>query len=347
MINTNDDFLEQMFSDPSTTPSMLNDDKGFEDSPEITSDETEEPEDAPEAPREVLEDNDPVVENYVKFLQENDLIEIPEDYDFQGTPDQIQEVFEYTKKTRSDKAIQSVFQQLPDDFKPLLEYALRGGTSLQDYMDTFSDDLSNYGLDTEEDQKEILFKYYKETSPYPDDKIERLISRFNDEEELRLEAADAYQELLQIREEKKRELIVEAQAQREAYRADLEQKTISLNKAIEETTAIHPQRKNKVRAFFFDPIQTANSVTTGFNATIASILSNPEHQAQLADILLDYNHNNGFSSDRIERRVKTKATQDFKTLLKTKLDPKQAQRSSTSRAPQSTSFNWEDYSQSL
>lgn len=345
MINTNDDFLAQMFSDPTTVTVLP--DTDTEEPEDLNEPIDDNPDPEPEAPREILEDNDPIVENYVKFLQDNDLIEIPDDYDFQGTPDQIQEVFQYTKKTREDKAIQSVFQQLPDDFKPLLDYALRGGTSLQDYIGTFVDDLSNVSLDTEEDQKEILFKYYKETSPYPDDKIERLISRFNDEEELRLEAIDAYQELLQIREQRKYDFLEETRVQQDAYRLDMEQKTVNLDRAIEETTAIHPQRKNKVRAFFFEPIQVQNNVTTGFNATIASILANPEHQAQLADILLDYNHNNGFSSDRIERRVKTKATQDFKTLLKTKLDPKQAQRSSTSRAPQSTSFNWEDYTQSL
>jgi hypothetical protein len=350
MLNPSDDFLDQIFASQGQgveqpLTDFIPDPEDDDNVPPALDDDAD---DAPPTPQDdVDEDSDPVIENYVKFLQENDLIDIPEEYDFKGKPDQLKEVFEHTKKARKEKVVAEVFEQLPEDFKPLFDYALKGGSSIEEYMRTFSNDLADLSLDTEEGQKKILFQYYKETSPYSDEKIQRLISHFNDEDELRIEAEDAFNDLTKIRNERKAELLARTERQQEEYRQELERKTVELNRAIEETSAIHPQRKNKVKAFFFEPLKVDESVTTGFNATINSILSNPEHQAQLADILLDYSADKGFSTDRPERRVKSKATQDFKSYIKTKLDPKQAQRSSTSRAPETTSFNWDEYTQSL
>lgn len=340
MLNDNNDFLEEMFSSqPVATNDLPDTDFDPEDEP-ITPEEADDVPDTDEPAAE--ETGDALIENYVKFLQEYDLIDIPEDYEFTGDPEQLQTILEHTKQARPAKAIETIFERLPDDFKPLFDYALKGGTSLDEYLKVYNKDIDNMSMDTPEDQKKILFTYYKETSPYSDEKINRLISHFNDEDELKVEADDAYNYLMGMRNKQREELLQQTEAQRVAEQARIEQQTISLNKAIEETNAIHPARKNKVKAFFFEPLQSNNTVTTGFNATINSILSNPEHQAQLADILLEYNPEAGFSSDRLERRVKSKATQDFKTLVKSKLDPKQAQRSSSSKAPQSTSFNPEE-----
>lgn len=338
----NNDFLEEMFS----AAPVVNTDVDNQEFDEFDEEDIAPVvEDVPKSDPLPVEDGDEVIENYVKFLQENQLVDIPEGYDFKGQAEQLQEVFEYTKRNRRVKATEDLFEQLPDNFKPLLDYALRGGTSIEEYLSVFNDNIENTDLSTPESQKQMLFRYYKETSPYADDKIHRLIARFNDDDELKLEAEDAYNHLAQNREQRKVRLLEQTTAQQKAIQQEIEEKTVALNKAIEETANIHGSRKNKVRAFFFEPVQAGSTITTGFNATINSILANPEHQAQLADILLDYSADAGFTSDRLEKRVKSKAMVDFREAVKSKLDPKRIQKNNPTT--KNTSFDWEEYQNSI
>jgi hypothetical protein len=178
MLNDNNDFLEEMFSSqPVATNDLSDTDFDPEDEP-ITPEEVDDVPDTDESAAE--ETGDALIENYVKFLQEYDLIDIPEDYEFTGDPEQLQTILEHTKQARPAKAIETIFERLPDDFKPLFDYALKGGTSLDEYLKVYNKDIDNMSMDTPEDQKKILFTYYKETSPYSDEKINRLISHFND-----------------------------------------------------------------------------------------------------------------------------------------------------------------------
>jgi len=342
MINENDDFLASMFAEvPANDPVE----------PEQESVETiEEPE--PEAPQEAdasEQEVDDKLQAYVSFLKDNELIDIPEEYEFKGTPDELQQVFEYTKQNRVKQAYESIYNSLPDDFKPALEYVMNGGTSVQDFLAmAASDPLANIDITTTEGQRQAIYLSLRETSNYPDEKIKKIVSRLaEDEDELASEAAEAYRELVGIKEQKQQAMIQQARIEKEQQQQMIQQRTQALHSAIESSQTIHPQRRNKIKAFFFEPLNTPEGVTTGFNYSINNILQNPEHQAQLADILLEYDPSVGFSSDRLEKRVKTKATQQFQTLLQKAIDPKNVQKSSSQRPQSSKDFDWDVFNQSM
>lgn len=290
------------------------------------------------------EDVDDTLVGYVEFLKQNDLVVIPEDLEFTGQPDQLQKIFEHTKASQAASAVDNLFNALPDDFKPLLDYALKGGKSLTDFLDVYGNDpLATADLTKVEDQRKIIAQHYKATSNYSDEKINRLVSLITDEDDLRVEAEDCYRELTDIRAREQADLITRAEEAAKEQERKVQEQTMALATAVETTTTIHPQRKQKVRSFFFDPVNVGGKTTTGFNYAVQSILSNPEHQAQLADILLEYDPNKGFSSERLERKSKSRATESFQALLDKTLNPKQAQRASSSTNPKSTSLDWENY----
>jgi hypothetical protein len=342
MINENDDFLSSMFAEASA-----NDPVEPEQEPVETIEEAE-----PEAPQEVNapeQEVDDKLQAYVSFLKENELIDIPEEYEFKGTPDDLQQVFEYTKQNRVKQAYEAVYNSLPEDFKPALEYIMNGGTSVRDFLTVAaSDPLATIDITTPEGQRQAVFLSLKETSNYPDEKINKIVSRLaEDEDELAQEAIEAYRELVSIQDQRQQAMIQQARVEREEQQKMVQQRTQALHSAIESSQTIHPQRRNKIKAFFFEPLNTPEGVTTGFNYSINNILQNPEHQAQLADILLEYDPSVGFSSDRLEKRVKTKATQQFQTLLQKAIDPKNVQKSSSQRPQSSKDFDWDVFNQSM
>lgn len=345
MINDNDDFLSSMFAEVTPTepvdsvdPVEETTDQVEETTQEVSDTETQDP----------IEVDDKL-QAYVSFLKENELIDIPEEYEFKGSPDELQQVFEYTKQNRVKQAYESVYNSLPEDFKPALEYIMNGGTSVSEFLSmAASDPLSGVDITTPEGQRQAVYLSLRETSNYPDEKIKKIVSRLaEDEDELANEAAEAYRELVGLKEQRQYAVIQQARLEREQQQQMMQQRTQALASAIDSSQSIHPQRRNKVKAFFFEPLNTPEGVTTGFNYSINNILQNPEHQAQLADILLEYDPSVGFSSDRLEKRVKTKATQQFQTLLQKAIDPKNVQKSSSQRPQSSKNFDWDVFNQSM
>jgi len=344
-MNTQDDFLAEMFAGTTASTIDTPQEPQFSTIDNIHKEEEHKEEvESTEPEHEEVEVVDEVLVGYVDFLKQNDLIEIPEDLQFTGTSEELQKIFEHTKAAKEAAAVDKIFQALPEDFKPLLDYALKGGSSLDEFLSVYgADPLQNVDLTKVEDQRKVIAQHYKATSNYTDEKIARLVSLITDEDDLKIEAEDCFKELTEMRLEDQKNLLIQTEQARAAAQAQAEAQTMALAKAVETTTAIHPQRKQKVRSFFFDPVNIAGNNTTGFNYAIQSILANPEHQAQLADILLEYNPNSGFSTERFEKRAKTKATDQFHELLNKTLNPKQAQRASTSKSPNSNKLDWETY----
>lgn len=288
---------------------------------------------------------DEVIVKYIDFLKENDLIDVPEDItEIKGTADELEKIFNHTKKARPAKAAEAIYESLPDDFKPLFEYAAAGGTSLTEYLKAYGQDpIQALDIEDPSSQKQILKEYYKRTTQYTDEKINRLVSYLSDPDDLKTAAEEAMEDLKELRQQEQQELI-QRQAQLQAAQAEEARKrTIELTSSIDTSSFIHPQRKNKVKAFFFEPIQVENNTTTQFNHVINNIMRNPEHQAQLGDLLLEYDSDKGFNLERLEKKVKTKATQGFRDLIDEKLGSKPKTGQSRTAPVTSSSINWENY----
>jgi polyhydroxyalkanoate synthesis regulator phasin len=342
----NDDFLIELLNSgvPSTPPDV--------EDPQIPEIDQNDPQDPPSSEEEPpASAGDPTLSAYVSFLMDNELVDLPEGISTESlTPEQLQQVFDYTKVSRLNKATEQLFNQLPSEIRPVLEYALNGGTSVKEFLSSLENDpLKNVDITTFDGQKKIVYEGLRQTSNYSEEKINRIVNKLaEDADELAFEARESYNELVALSEQRQQAAIEEARVRDIEQKKEMERRTEALHRAIDSSAVIHPQRRNKVKAFFFEPINTQEGVTTSFNYTIQSILENPEHQAQLADLLLEYDPKVGFSLDRIEKNVKNRATKDFQKALAKVIDPKGAQSSGSSSGSQNNrEFDWETYNQYL
>jgi len=309
----------------------------FPDTPPepISPDPTEEPAEETEEPMEGLKD-------YFEILKTQGVIRTPEDFEFDGTPAKFEEAITHTKEDLYNEIAEELFERLPDDFKPLLDYALKGGTSLQTFLSAHAPvEVTEKDLTTEEGQRKILFTYYKETSNYSDDKIKRIIARLDDPDELEEEAKTTLVELAEIKEEKRALLAKTAAEEAAEKQRQAEQKINAIKKSIDDADYLDDTRRNKVKSFFLNQLKIDGKPTTGFAHTINQILSSPQHAAQLADIIMEYDPKKGISLDRFEKRVNTKKTQSMKALLQQTIDARKGGDGKIVKSKQD--FDWEQH----
>lgn len=298
-----------------------------EDSDDIIEEEPGEPED--------LSD----LTAYYETAKKLNIINTPDDFEFDGSEEKLQEALNITKSNLQQEAYQHLWDSISDEFKPALQYALKGG-KLEDFVKTYNTNLDDIELDTKAAQRDIIFRHWKETSNYSDEKINRLIARAEEIGDLEEEAQDSLAELKKLYEQRKQDGLKNLEEQ-EAERLKLvETQTQMLS---DEITALEVDsaRKNKLKAFLFNPIKVDNESTTHYAYTIKRILSDPKHLVQLADILTDYDPQKGINLERFEKRIKTKNTQSVQNLIREQLDKKPVVKGTNKSAKED--FDWESF----
>lgn len=252
---------------------------------------------------------------YFDFLSSSGALTLPDDFEYDGSPEQLSEALELSKTQQRVRDVQDFLESLPEDYSQALKAASQGLTLEEYYASNFQDP-STLDISSEPQQRTVVERFLKETTQFSPTKIKRLVDSYAEEGTLLEEAQDAVGELQAIYEHRLTQKQALLEQQRAEALAAQQKYTDDLVKAIDETSFIHPSRRQKVRSFFFSPIKKDNGQTTAFNLTIQNILANPSHQAQLADLLLDYSPSEGFTLERFEKRVKGKTT----TLLKEEID---------------------------
>jgi len=273
-------------------------------------------------------DNNPIevdeeASTYFEYAKINNLIEVPEDFEFDGTPEKLEEAVQLTDQIRNKRVVEQIWKALPEDFKPLLMYGLEGGKSLQDYLSAYAPiDYDNVNLSDPITQKQVIRDYYKVINPnYKEDKIERMINTLERMENTSLEeeAEEAVEYLKGLKEEQKQNLINTAKNQKIQDEKLAEERAAAITNQI-ESSKLDSLRKNRIKNVLFQPIQKEETVTTEFNYFLQSALKNPDHLIQLADIMADYDPRVGFNFDRLNKRLKTENAKSFKETMQAKLD---------------------------
>lgn len=290
---------------------------GPDDEPTDQQDEPVETQDAPD-----LDETSEVRKAYYDFLVENEILDLPKNFEYDGSSEKLEEALELAKSSTQKKVIENFWNSVPEDLKEAFEFTMANNATLEDYFESRLQNPATLDLTRPENQRKVVERFLKETTRFSPEKIKRTITSYEEDGILDAEAADAASELEGIfeqqNEERRKTVALQAEQAEEARRRH----TDELVKAINSSQFIHPARREKVRSFFFSPIKKDNQQTTAFNVTVQNILTNPEHQAQLADLLLDYSPQQGFSLERFEKRVKARATSSFKDDLDRALDPK-------------------------
>lgn len=312
-----------------------------EDDVEPTPDSTDAPEPEPATEEEPTPDSSQLT-NYYEILKETNLISVPDDFEFDGTEESLEKAFEITRQSNEMAAAQSLWERLPEDFKPLIQYALKGGTSLQDYVDAYSNPLEKLDASTTEGQRKIMLTYYKTTSKASDEKIGKMINRLEDDGDLETEALETLQELNELRAQQQHELLEQAEKDAADRRLRAAQQVQALNESIEKFP--DPVRQSKIKAFFFNAVEKPQGgKSTEFDLVLSSIKDNPQHLVQLADIFLEYDPKAGFNLERYIKQGKTQATKKLSTLLEDKLNSKSKVKGTGSESQTKDNFDWKDY----
>lgn len=284
-----------------------------------------------------VSEDDGKITSFYSFLKDNSYLDVPEDFQFDGTAEKFEEAFLTSKNRIRNTVAENLLGSVSPELRPIIDFAVNGGKSLDDYINSHNViDYDSVDLSVPEVQVNILRKYYSETTNYTPDKIEKLIARLG--EDVEQEAYDAINDLKELQTQKL------AAYQTNLKNQELQQQEIqkkerdSISKAIDSSAHFDTDRKGKVKAFIFNTKRVGSSEATDFSRTVENIKSNPLHFSQLADLLMDYSSNDGFSFDRIKRKERSSINKSIKEQLQT-INPSIKQ----SAKPSGTGFNWEEF----
>lgn len=276
---------------------------------------------------------------YFEFLKSEQVLDLPDDFKFKGNSESIQEALALTRKNVQIKTVNQIWNSLPEDFKPILEYALNGGKSVQEFLKaTETTDAEDLNLDDDISRKAVIKTYYKILNPNLDDaQISKRIDKLEQISDLEEEAKDAVEYLKTYKEEKKNALLLEARARQEQELVAAKKQIDTYVALIDEAKDFDSNRKNRLKQFLLSPNQDN---TTGFESALDAIYENPAHKVELANILADYDPKIGFNFDRLQKKLQTKVTKNFKDLINSK-DTKSQIRGV--QKPSKEDFNWDEF----
>lgn len=318
-ITNESDESEEDTSEEDQDDTIIDADEESEEESEETEEESEE-EGSEEDPTEEESKGDPELQAYYDYLVENEVLVLPEDFEFDGTNEKLQEAFNVTKTGLRTSAIEQIWEALPEDFKPLLSYGLQGGTSLDDYINTYrTADIENLDLEDTISQRLAITEYYKILHPNKDsESIQKMVDKVEKISDLKEEAEDAVNYIKGLREEQRQNFLAEQAAERQRQEEAAEEYRQTLKDAIKNSKDFDLGTKNKVEAMLFN----SNQEVPEFNSKLNSVYQNPEHFVQLVALLADYDERTGFTFNRLKKQLKTQTNKNFSEYLKSKVDNK-------------------------
>jgi len=299
-----------------------------------TPDPVEEPKDSEEPEPDITPDPEPSSEDdgedeeftaaQVSFelLKEFEILPVDEKFEFDGKPETLKQLLTDAREKFREESAKSLWESLPEDFKPLLQYGLSGGKNIQSYLDAYTQpDYEQMDLSSEDNQRRVMFDYWKLTSNYSPEKINRMIDVLSKAGDLESEALTTASELADIIKERQQELVENAKKEEERTKQLVEEQTKKITTVIENLPNVEKSYKNRLQTFMFTPVKYEEGYSTQLNRAINQITSNPEHFVQLADLLAQYNPDKGFSFEKIKSQLKTDNNIKFKEIID-KLDSK-------------------------
>jgi len=257
------------------------------------------------------------IKNYYNFLKENNYLSVPEDFEFDGSPEKFQEALDQSRDNTYKEMMDALWNSLDEEGRDYVKYRLNGGKSLSEYIkmtqaDEISD-LDSVSLQTVPDQKKVVKQHLKLTTKLDPSKIDKLVDQMEVSGQLTEEAQEAKESLKTYYSQRKQEILTQTDEEKRQYRKTLEQ-------AINDNELISDDRKNKVRSFMINEVTKQDGVQTEFQRKVNQLSANPEHLAVLADILYDsYDPQKGFDLTRFEKKGGTKTVSSFQKKLENSL----------------------------
>lgn len=339
--------------DPDLNPANPDAGDDKDDNPEVKDEEQDDSDDSDlnlpaftDEEEESSEEPDANLVGVFESLKESNTLVVPEDFEFDGTAEGLAKAVETTWESLRTSAQDALYNSLDEDSRLALKYALVNKKPLYAYYqenDTANVDYNAFDLEEEADQAEIMKLYLSKTTSMNETKINKQVELYKNSGQLMIEAKEAYTDLVAIQEEEKQKIEAELdKKQKENLRTALEVKQKRVE-AINKLDEVEESRRKKLVAFVANdlyPNGRNQAPTTEINHYIQSIARNPEHLAQLANLLLDYDPEKGIVLDRIVAKLSTKKAEEIKDKLDKKSGlPKGAQ----TRKKVEDEFNWGEW----
>lgn len=268
-----------------------------------------------------------VVENHFKYAKEQNLLYLPEDFEFDGN---IEQAYLVDAQHRQQLVADNLVNQMPDELKAIVQYGLaasRDGLSVDytDLIETSSSVEYLKGLDFQANQQsaeEFLLDYYTEEVGIKKSAAMGALERHKDEGDL-VETAAQFRDQMVA-----------------SYEDDLKDRTQDTEKKIkneQQKQIQHYQTVNKL----INEAQWASNTKRAikhelYNGVTASKIDNlltkdPKGLVQLLQFLSQYDLEKGFLQNQTDKKIKTQAAQKVKDDFFSKLATPKKQGSGPSK----------------
>jgi hypothetical protein len=290
-----------------------NDDSDSDDSVDDTEtfgnddqdDDEENEEDSEEEEESEVIDVDKTIASYIK----KGYLFLPDDYEYEDTPEAIQKAFEDSEKYRDQAAIEEAIKFLTSEEGLDLVKIKESKSKIKKYadVDVYSAD-DNTKINT-------LKEYYKSKGFDEDETAEKI----EDLEELDKTDKEFKKALSYMQDKEEKEIAAEADKLRNKRKEEKEnfeksQKLIkeTLDKGVINGYAISKESATNIMKSIYTPVQKEDgTAATTFNEKLSAALQNPNTLLVLADML------NNMTDDGFEfKDMKVKATSDATKIVK-------------------------------
>jgi len=257
------------------------------------------------------EASESVYTNQYNYLKDLGLLSVEEGYEFDGSPEALEEIVEKTKQDFEIAGATSIWNKLPDDFKIVLEYALAGGTDINKVQSLLVKevDLSKVDIEDEDDQERVTRQLLRKTTKFDDKKIDNYIKKLKLSGSLEEEAEGALEELKKLDVTEKQELLKQTQLE-QAQRQELMVNSYKkFNDVVTKLEGVDKKRQQQIVSSIWTVGQYGDyDGISYFNYVDHLAKSNPEHLAQLAQLYLSYDAEKGFVNNDLKKKAVSEAT---------------------------------------
>lgn len=243
-------------------------------------------------PAGTTDDDTEVFKSAFDLYKERGLITLPDDYKFEPTEEGFQKALDDSAEAFRNSVIEDLKTDLPAEGLALVKYMREGGKDISKFIQVYSKpDYSNMELSTDEDRKAVLTDYYKRTTKWSDERINKQLTNLDVTGDLEDEADTAKGELAALDEEEKQNLVKSAADQAAARKVAEQEAFNSLSKVLEESKDIngYPVSKtdvNTVIPFLLKPIKLKDGrITTAYNQKHNELMQNPKTAVLLAKLM--------------------------------------------------------------
>ena len=121
------------------------------------------------------------IEGINKLLLEEGLFVLPEDFELENSVEGLEKAIELTKQNMKYAGAKAFYDDLPEDFKIVVRYALEGGTDVEEVLNHIKgvSEFDPDKIDIEDDAhlRRAAYQFFKETTKFSEQRIQRAIQQ--------------------------------------------------------------------------------------------------------------------------------------------------------------------------